>query len=281
MNKLGFLISAAACLVLSSKTYAGSVSGSQAQSQSGTSGGINCDQRVKAITCTAAEREHILDNCYVVLHKNRVPSPTWNSAEFISVVGSRPAYDPAASTITEFGLAAPIDKNTQLNCTSDDPKSCLPKHPFDRHYMTVRDALKIRTEDPRINPPFTDDFERVVKYPLQWASIEIFLQANPYTACAKSSEKVLLRYVGDLGLKWDCSGPTGPQRCKSWVEYPSKPAALTKGVMVGVQFAEKVCRTIRANTRDFSLAGVCFTGGDANGNGAKELLRFDRFEKGL
>jgi hypothetical protein len=286
MLKKSFLLFPFVILVPSLQAYAGSVSGLQAQLQTGSSSSINCDQRVQAINCTDAEREFILDKCYVVLHKNKIPSPTWNSLDFISIVGSRPSYDPVTSSISEFGISAPIDKNVHLNCTSDDPKSCLPKHPFDRHYLTVREAFKIRMEYPRIIPPFKDEFERVVIFPLQSDILDFLLHANPYTACAKPSEKVYLIYVG-ARQQWQCNiNNKGVEKCSTVDKLPSSPpvSGYANGVRVGADSAEKVCRNRRRAESVVVAGGVvaalpaaaCYISKDAKGSGAREILRFKK-----
>lgn len=207
---------------------------------------LNCDQRVRRIDCTQEVRNYIRNKCYVVVHKSPSPNATWNTFQYLSVVGSLPKYHPSTERLEEYGSFFAAKKASDWEC--DPQNNCLPKFPFARHYLKVADALQKRAENQN-----SDLHQKLKGFP------NILLEGNPYLACAMMGERVLLRYGGSSDVK-----------------------KARGGMMVESSKAEAACNKYRDSLipADLAREGYCFVGGSDNGDGAVQIKKFAPNEPG-
>jgi hypothetical protein len=155
--------------------FAGSVGGSAAAPQA--SGSTDCDRRTRFINCTETAKNHILDKCHVVIHRDKRTDCTWQSCGYMSVVQKSPSA--VGRNLLEYGMTTSIDAfvggsqnppPASWGCASG---SCKPKSPYPRHYYTVREALALRSKSDG-----SEDATKIAEIPEQ------VLKSNPYLECA-------------------------------------------------------------------------------------------------
>ena len=185
-------------VIFPSAAFAGSVGGARSGQ---TSLGIDCDRRERFINCTELEKSHVLDKCYVVVHEQRRNDCTWQSCGFVSVVQKRPRL--VNNEIDEYGIKTNISQyrsgsgslpdDWRRNASGFAPNEIVPKSPYPRHYLTVREALELRkTSDG------SSAAERIRSVP------QDVIDSNPYLECAArtgpvSEETYVMLYKGTLG----------------------------------------------------------------------------------
>lgn len=226
--------------------HAGSVAGSESRSQ--TDGDTDCDIRRGSFSCTSATKNWILDKCYVVVHKDKLEHCTWQSCEYLSIVGKNPSYEPSggggAGRMTEYGISHNVDTESQSAWECNTSNGCLPKSPFPRHYMTVKQALEIRNS--------SDSSEVAQKIKAVPAEV---LSANRYVNCAMSEDATVLVRVKTRGSD-KFEGP---------------------GILVAPSAVEAACDAAQ-KFRDRTDKGDCYSGGDANGVGAVKVKSWSQVE---
>lgn len=157
-------------LLISAEGYGGSVGNSS--SAVATSGsGYNCDERKRFVECTQELQNHILDKCFVVIHQEKRLDCTWQSCGVMSVIQKRPVL--IGNEIEEYGIKTDVSTfdKTKLNCDSNN--ECLPKSPFKRHYLSVREAFELRGG--------SDSSEIATKIK---GVNQLVIDSNPYLQCA-------------------------------------------------------------------------------------------------
>lgn len=230
-------------LTLSSfPALAGAVNGKAVGENSGLSG---CDIRSTTIRCTPDERTRILDQCFVVVHKEKLGACTWQSCDYTSVVGQRPVFRSSAPSsnegvLKEYGLDSVASKTSEWEC--DRAGGCLPKFPFARHYLTVRQAIEIRKG--------SDTSEVGLK--LKAVPLEV-MNTNPYIRCATSNQEKVLVRVKNKGYKF-----------------------IGDGVMVDAEKVNEACDAIRKFRVDGGSSLECHAQGDESGQGTTLIKQWDR-----
>jgi len=87
--------------------------------------------------------------------------------------------------LIEYGIPFPAVKSDSWECGADN--SCLPKAPYPRHYLTLKQALDLRNA-----PDGTDQAKVLTLVP------DSVLQANPYVSCALFNPSQRVRvFAGD------------------------------------------------------------------------------------
>jgi len=195
---------AAVFLALSaSYAEAGSVGGKAASNQST----LDCDNRKNFILCSGSMPSHVLDKCYVVIHSTKREDCSWQSCGFVSVVGKSPEVNVGKRSVVEYGNSTKLEEKylesgllpsswTYEKWDGGVKNSAtLPKFPFPRHYMSVRQALELRNA-----PDGTDASSRLQQVPQE------VIDSNPYLECASRTlaigqsgqRKYVTVYTGDL-----------------------------------------------------------------------------------
>lgn len=123
--------------------------------------------------CNLAVKDQILDQCYVVVHSSVQPTCGWQTCGSLSVVGEKPKY--LNSSIYEYGIPTPaVPLASWGQC---DSMGCLPKSPFPRQYLTVRQALERRKLGLK-----GDGLDVIASVPLS------VLKSNSYLSCVYALE---------------------------------------------------------------------------------------------
>lgn len=203
----------------------------------------SCDERVDLsnnnFSCTDSLKEKVRNECYVFVSDTVLPNCTWQACDRVGVVGKKPAITRVLSTaggvassveIDEYGIKSPLN-NAANQC---DTTHCLPKSPNHvRTYMTVKDALKRRSEGLK-----GDNLDPLVNIP---SSI---LNSNPYLACANQGFSKTARVVRD-----------GERHARHAFEQiiPNNSA----------ESSESICRNIFNNYRNILRSGTyrCYVDG--------------------
>ncbi|NBX16790.1 MAG: hypothetical protein EBR09_05435 [Proteobacteria bacterium] len=254
-----FLIFSAVLTVPSA--LAGSVSGSSsATGSSGKKPETNCDNRQRFIDCNLNVKNHILDKCFVVIHNFPQMDCTWQSCGYLSVIGEKPTFTPKTKgsetgVLTEYGLDTPVTLGKGWDV--DSSGKVLPKRPFARHYMTVREALKLRS-----SPDGTEVAERLAKVK------DSVLNANPYLSCALHEPSELVRVF------------TGKKKQGAYFrDKDGKVGVLThvdgQSVMVHPDYVMPACRKLIDVSDDVQIGNLkCLINSDSKGDGGDELPVF-------
>jgi len=228
-------------LFKSGLAFAGSVNGKAVDGSAGLSG---CDVRSTTIKCTPEERTRILDQCYVVIHKEKLGACTWQSCDFTSVVGQKPIFRSSAPSsnegiLKEYGVESVASKTSEWEC--DRAGGCLPKFPFARHYVTVRQAIEIRKG--------SDTSDVALK--LKSVPLEV-MNTNPFIRCATSNQEKVLVRVKSKGYNF-----------------------IGAGVMVDAEKVNEACDAIRKFRVDGGYALECHAHGDDSGKGTTLIKQWE------
>ena len=141
------LMSSAFCMAaLSLPVRAGSVSDASAGHTAAF-----CDRRISLAEalapafCTKDNKEKILDQCFVVIHSAALKGRecSWQGCDMVSVVGEPAKLN--GSNFVEYGVSAKHNNAPYVRVDG----GVLPKFPFERHYMTLREALDVRKKQCR------------------------------------------------------------------------------------------------------------------------------------
>lgn len=129
-------------LLPSTRAQAGAINSSPASTAT------SCDVRAdplsysKASSCTTAERNRVLDQCYMVLSKN-TSTCSWQSCKGMSVVGKLPTYNSANKTVNEYGITTTVAMPPS-SVNSDGTIKPMDPNLWPQSYLTVREALCLR-----------------------------------------------------------------------------------------------------------------------------------------
>lgn len=174
----GFL--ALVFLLSPSLALAGAVSGLSSDSKAR----VNCDIRPGLegdgrivypvpFKCDNTVKNQILDKCYIVVHSTVQQTCGWQTCGSVSIVGEKPKY--IDKKIVEYGVATPATPAASWG--KCDAAGCMPKSPFPRQYLTVRDALARRKLGFK-----GDGLDVLASVPLS------VLKANHYLSCVHTLE---------------------------------------------------------------------------------------------
>jgi hypothetical protein len=201
--------------------------------------GVGCNNRANEVNCTYQVREDILNKCYVIVHEDKLPSCTWQSCGYLSIINDRPFY--RNGELDEYGFKTKIARDPSWGCDSGG-NNCVPKSgkTFRRHYLTVRDALLLRNS--------SDNSSIAQKLKSIDQSV---LDANPYLRCA---------------LKTDAN-------VRLWYGLVSSNPFYNKTILVQQSKVNEMCDLLR-RTDLKDKAAYCHVGGDDWGNGAVKLKEF-------
>lgn len=188
---------------------AGSVNGASSLG-SGTIDRPHCDKRQVTLSkCTPEVREHLRQNCYVVVHAKNAPQTSvcsWQSCAGLSLVGEKPRFKLVQTSpsnvyeLDEYGIKTRVNASSlpsSWNCTATH---CLPKSDavnakisvqkdfsssfesatqFPRTYLTLGEAVDLRNDERQQSSAAMED-ARVL---LRRQEVSSVMRANPYFSC--------------------------------------------------------------------------------------------------
>ena len=121
-----------------SPVFAGAIAGDEGES--------SCDRRRLMSEdsnlgfCVSSERTRIGESCYIVVHSVPLSGRkcSWQGCGYLSLVGKPAKLTDMSSKFEEYGSKFP--RNNASFAGASDGSGVLPKYPYPRHYLTVKEA---------------------------------------------------------------------------------------------------------------------------------------------